>query len=247
MSKKSYIMILSVILILSVLITGINVVNISEVSYIKANTTSIEEMNVIIDCGHGGEDGGAVSSDGIVEKDINLAIGLILEKFFLQGGFNVTMTRREDISLHDETAESLREKKVSDIHNRTDFCNSSDNNILISIHQNKFDDSKYYGTQVFYSKNNTQSRVLAESIRASVTGLLQNDNTRQCKEATNSIYLLHNAKIPAVIVECGFLSNPQETELLKSEMYQREIAYAIYCGFLEFYYKSDLVQSQQKY
>lgn len=238
MKKKSYIYILSLILLLSIFFTGINTItsNTSDKLLVNGTVNKIDDIHIIIDCGHGGEDGGAVATDGTVEKDINLAIGLVLEKFFLQGGFNVTMTRREDVSLHSESAESLREKKVSDIHNRTDMCNSDDNNILISIHQNKFEDERYSGTQIFYSPNNPESSVLAESIRLSVTGLLQNENTRQCKESTSSIYLLHNAKIPAVIVECGFLSNINERELLKTEKYQCEMAYAIYCGFLEYYY-----------
>ena len=235
MKKKNYILILSIILLCTILITGHNTVHIYS-SYSTVNSNINTPLHIIIDCGHGGEDGGAVSSDGIVEKDINLAIGLKLESFFLQSGFNVTMTRREDVSLHSSDAQTLREKKVSDIHNRTELCNSSENNILISIHQNKFEESKYSGTQVFYSVNNPKSLELAESIRASVIGLLQNNNTRQCKESTSSIYLLHNATIPAVIVECGFLSNPQETQLLKSGKYQCEMAYAIFCGFLEFYY-----------
>lgn len=238
MKRKSYIFILCLILLLSVFISGINAVttNTSDVSLVNGTSVSTNDIHIIIDCGHGGEDGGAVATDGTVEKDINLAIGLILEKFFIQGGFDVSVTRKEDISLYNESAQSLREKKVSDIHNRTEMVNSDVSNILISIHQNKFEDEQYSGTQVFYSPNNPESSVLAESIRLSVTGLLQNDNTRQCKESTSSIYLLHNAKIPAVIVECGFLSNINERELLKTEKYQCEMAYAIYCGFLEYYY-----------
>ena len=238
MNREKYIIILCIVFLLSICITDVNTTFKSVVSLNTIASADYSNLNIIIDCGHGGEDGGAVSPDGIVEKDINLSIGLKLEKFFLQNGFNVTMTRRKDISLHSDSAKSLREKKVSDIHNRTDLCNSSDNNILISIHQNKFDDSQYYGTQVFYSPNNPNSSLLAEAIRTSVTELIQKDNTRQCKESTSSIYLLHNAQIPAVIVECGFLSNAQETKLLKTEEYQSEIAYAIFCGFLEYYYNS---------
>ena len=118
----------------------------------STNATATNSKPVIIlDAGHGGEDGGAVSDSGLVEKDVNLQIALILQKFFVQSGFEVVMTRSDDRAIYSDDATTLREKKVSDIHNRADICNSDDNNIFISIHQNKFDQSKYNGTQVFYS------------------------------------------------------------------------------------------------
>lgn len=191
---------------------------------------------IVIDAGHGGEDGGAVSSTGNMEKDINLKIALSLQKLFLQGGFEVVMTRTEDKAIYSNDATTLREKKVSDIHNRTAICNENSNNIFISIHQNKFEQSKYKGTQVFYSVNDPLGSKLAECIRASVKGLLQSENNRQCKPSTDSVYILKNATVPAVLVECGFLSNPQEDALLTTDKYRTQLAFAIYSGFLEFYY-----------
>ncbi|MBQ4105541.1 MAG: N-acetylmuramoyl-L-alanine amidase [Clostridia bacterium] len=191
---------------------------------------------IIIDAGHGGEDGGAESPGGLLEKDINLDIALHLQKLFIQSGFDVKMTRCDDNAIYDDDAKTLREKKVSDLHNRTEILNSSQNNILISIHQNKFEQSQYSGTQVFYSKNNPESASLAEYIRVAVKGLLQPNNERECKVATNSIYLLDNATVPAVLVECGFLSNPQEEQLLQSDEYKKCMAFTIYSGFLEYYY-----------
>lgn len=193
---------------------------------------------VIIDAGHGGEDGGAVSPMGLVEKNVNLDIALRLRKFFLQSGFKVVMTRTSDISIHDDSAQSTREKKVSDLSNRVEITNSSEQNVLISIHQNQFEQSQYSGTQVFYSVNNQSSTELAECIRAAVKGLLQNYNERECKPATGSIYLLDKAQVPAVLVECGFLSNPEEEQLLKSVEYRNNMAFAIYSGFLEYYYQN---------
>lgn len=206
-----------------------------------ATTTSasvLTKPTIVIDAGHGGEDGGATSESGLLEKDVNLHIALTLQKLFLQSGFNVTMTRTEDKAIYDSNADSLREKKISDIHNRSNIANENDNNILISIHQNKFEQSKYSGTQIFYSDNKPLSSKLAEAVRSSVTGLLQNNNTRQCKSTTEGVYILKNATVPAILVECGFLSNPQEEELLKTETYRNQLAFAIFSGFIEFYYQN---------
>ncbi len=235
MLRKFFILSLSLCLIVGFYVGNL-VSNNSINTFIATNKTENAIPVIVIDCGHGGEDGGAVSQNGILEKDINLEIGLILEKLFLQGGFKVRMIRRGDISIYDETAESLREKKVSDLHNRAKICNSDSNNIYISIHQNKFEDSKYYGTQVFYSGNNPKSKDLAEYIKAAVKGLLQYDNERNCKEATKDIYVLYNAQVPAVIVECGFLSNYAEVQKLSTDEYRKQLAYSIYAGFLEYYY-----------
>ncbi len=195
---------------------------------------SYEELPVvIIDAGHGGEDSGAVDN-GLLEKDINLDIALKLRDFLTSAGYTVVMTRETDVSIYDSSASTVREKKVSDLHNRLSIINSSDNNILISIHQNKFEQSQYYGAQIFYSGNNSESAVLAESIRLSVTGLLQPDNNRELKEADDTIYILDNATVPAVIVECGFLSNYDEAMKLADDEYRTQTAFAIFCGFLEY-------------
>lgn len=187
---------------------------------------------IIIDAGHGGDDGGA-TANGIVEKNINLTISKILSDIFTSNGYNVIMTRTDDKSINTDGT-TLREKKVSDMKNRLEIYNSDENNIVISIHQNKFEQEKYNGTQIFYSTNNENSKVLAESIRNSVVNLLQPENTRECKKATKEIYLLYNAKIPAVIVECGFISNYSEAEKLKTESYQKQLAFSIYLGVLDY-------------
>lgn len=188
---------------------------------------------IIIDAGHGGEDSGAVAN-GVLEKDVNLDIALKLRDFLLSSGYTVVMTRDSDISIYDSSAATVREKKVSDLHNRLSIINGSEDNILISIHQNKFEQSKYYGAQMFYSKNNPESQILAESIRQSVTGLLQPENKRELKPADKTIYILNKATVPAVIVECGFLSNPDEAQKLSDENYRKKMAFAIYCGFLNY-------------
>lgn len=188
---------------------------------------------VVIDAGHGGEDGGATGKAGTIEKGINLAIAKDLQDLLLASGYRVVMTRTEDEAISDDL-DTIRQRKTSDLHNRLKVIESQGNCIFVSIHQNQFPQSQYHGTQIFYSRNTENSKTLAESIRARVVGLLQNDNTRQTKPATSSIYLLWNAKVPAVLVECGFLSNPEEEQRLNDSAYQKQLAFAICCGVLDY-------------
>lgn len=191
---------------------------------------------IVIDAGHGGEDGGATAIDGkTLEKDINLNIAKKLEDIFLLSGFQVKMIRDTDTAVYDNDANSLRNKKISDLHKRCEIANSNPDNILISIHQNQFSSSKYFGTQIFYSTNNPESAALADYIKMAVVGLMQPDNKREIKPANKDIYLLSKANIPAVIVECGFLSNEEEFKKLTDEDYQKQLAFTIYCGFLDYY------------
>lgn len=192
---------------------------------------------IILDAGHGGEDGGAVSTDGTMEKDINLDITLRLRDLFAASGCKVILTRAQDTAIYDDGASTLKEKKISDMKNRLELFNSLENGIVLSIHQNQFSQTQYSGTQVFYSPNTQESADLAESIRASVTGMLQPQNTRENKKATKDIYLLYHTQTPAVIVECGFLSNEKELDLLQSAEYRQQMAFAIYCGCLDYFQK----------
>lgn len=199
---------------------------------------SDSKPTVIIDAGHGGEDGGA-QVDGVLEKDINLGIAEKLAGLLRLCGYKVVEIRDKDISVYDEGAQTLREKKVSDLHKRAEIINESDRNILVSIHQNKFENSVYHGTQIFYSVNNSDSRTLAEAVRKSVVSLLQSDNTRELKPAGSDIFILDQAKVPAIIVECGFLSNDEERARLLDEGYQSEMAYSVAMGVLEYCRSSD--------
>lgn len=215
------------------------------VSYVKisAHIASQKEVGgnsskvIILDAGHGGEDGGAVGVDGIVEKDINLAITLKVRDYLEASGYKVIMTRDKDTAIYDDSAESLRSKKRSDLHNRAKIIseNENENNIFVSIHQNKFPDSKYFGTQIFYSKNDARSQTLACGIKDSVVGLIQPENTREIKPADKRIFLLDKSRIPAVVVECGFLSNEEEASKLIKNEYQSQMAFCIYCGIINYY------------
>lgn len=207
-----------------------------EIFYVKtsARAKSEETPIIIIDAGHGGEDGGTSSSSGIIEKNINLAISLNLKDFFETAGFNVIMTREDDNLIYDSSCTKMREKKVSDIHNRMKIINDNPNSIFLSIHQNHFEQSQYCGTQVFYSKGNPQSEAIAQVIQQNIAKALQPDNTRKIKPSGTEIYLLHNAKTPAVMVECGFLSNPGEAQKLTDDEYQTQISMVIFQSIVEY-------------
>ena len=194
-------------------------------------------MTVVVDAGHGGIDPGAISADGTLEKDINLALSECLSDMLKAFGFNVVMTRTEDGLICDQGLSTVREMKRSDINNRLDLSEKSRNSILISIHQNKFSQSKYNGTQVFYSVKNPLSKQLAQNIQSDVSRLLQPQNNRQIKSVGSEIYLLYHSTKPAVMVECGFISNPDELKNLLSEKYQSKLSFSILNSILNFGYE----------
>jgi len=200
----------------------------------RASTFGGQMPVIIIDPGHGGIDGGAVGIGNIIEKDINLEIAFILRDLFLVNGFEVVMTREEDISIHDSEVTGIRAQKTSDLRNRLALIESFPDNIFISIHQNKFGDSSQRGTQVFYGSKNPGSELLAELVQRNVISMLQPENRRQHKEGSSNLFLIYEARSPAILVECGFLSNPQDVENLTDRQYQAQIAFAIFCSTLEF-------------
>ena len=190
---------------------------------------------VILDPGHGGVDGGA-ESNGITEKEINLAIAHKVREFCTLFGFEVRMTRDEDISIHDPGKNTVRAQKNSDLKNRLKLMTQDPTAVVVSIHLNKFPQSRIKGAQVFYAAKSQGSELLAQTIQDNFRGLLQPENTRQIKKADSSLFLLYNNTVtPAVLVECGFLSNPEEAALLKTEDYQDQVAFAICCSLLQFY------------
>ena len=192
------------------------------------------QKTVIIDAGHGGFDGGAVAPDGTIEKDINLNISLTLAKFLKQSGFRVIMTRESDVSTEDTESPQIASKKRNDLKNRLKLMGDYPDSVFVSIHLNKFTTSSAFGSQVFYSKGE-ESALLADFIQKSIINLIQPENTRVNKQATSSTYLLYNATVPAVLVECGFLSNAKELELLKQPDYQKKMAFSVYIGILEYF------------
>ena len=192
---------------------------------------------IIIDAGHGGFDGGAVASDGTVEKDINLNISRKLSEMLKLSGYNVIMTRQTDTATDDVDSDIISERKKSDLKERLKIINDNPDAVFVSIHLNKFTTSTASGAQVFYSPNNKKSYDLGNAIQSTIISHVQKENTRTIKKGTKSTYLLYNAKIPSVIVECGFLSNAKELELLKNENYQCKITFAVFCGIQEYFNK----------
>lgn len=188
----------------------------------------------VLDAGHGGEDCGALGADGTQEKTLNLAITNMLGSLLTAAGHTVVYTRQEDRLLYTEEQNIRGQRKMYDLRNRLAIAEAQPGAILVSIHMNKFTDPRYSGLQVYYGQNEAASRRLAEKIQATVGRNLQPENRRAIKPAGESIYLLHRATVPAVLIECGFLSNPEECEKLSREDYQRQLSFSIFCAMMEY-------------
>lgn len=197
------------------------------------------DKTIIIDAGHGGLDGGAVSKDGTSEKDINLSIAKYLESYLIQSGAKVIMTRNTDESLHKNEKASVNEKKKSDLSARKEKVNKSGADLFISIHQNYFQEGKYKGAQVFYDGKSHLSKTCALIIQNSIKDNADNENLRLPMEIDKSKMLFSDLKVPAVLVECGFLSNPEEATKLKTKEYQQKLAFSIYLGTIQYFDKAE--------
>ena len=206
---------------------------------VSVSSDFIQKPQIIIDAGHGGFDGGAVADDGTVEKNINLKISDALSKMLMVSGYEVIRTRTSDNSTEDNSGEKIASRKKSDLRNRLELMKKYPDGIFVSIHLNKFTTSSAKGSQVFYSPKTEDSHILGEKIQSAIAGMLQSENDRVIKKGNSSTFLLNNATIPAVIVECGFLSNKNELELLKSEEYQNKLAFCIFCGINNYFCKGD--------
>ncbi len=197
----------------------------------SVNTANQQQLTrsrytVVIDAGHGGKDAGTIGIDGTEEKGINLSIALILYDYLMVSGIDCKLIRDKDYELY----YNEEQKQKSDLYNRLDFVNSVSNSALISIHQNHFESEKEWGCQIWYSKNNTESKIIADNILTSVKHLIQPENKRENKESGSEYYILYNAKVPSVMVECGFMSNTSENRLLQDVNYQKKFAYALLAG-----------------
>ncbi len=181
---------------------------------------------IILDAGHGGEDGGAIGVGGILEKDINLSVTLKTNAVLHFMGFETLLTRDEDKMTCDDGLSSQRAKKVSDIKNRFALLEESECLCFISIHQNFFGGNAH-GAQIFYSGGNPESKLLAQKLQDGIRITLQPENKRVIKQATDDIYILYHTKKPAVLAECGFISNSDDAEMLTNEEYQNKLAFVI--------------------
>lgn len=194
--------------------------------------TGTEGVTVILDAGHGGEDGGAVSADGLQEKAVNLDLAVRIRALLEENGVRAVLTRDSDILLYDRNADYHGRKKALDLRARREFAEAIPNGIFVSIHMNAFPQKQVHGLQVWYSPNHADSALLAGAIQETVRDRLQPENHRKTKQAGSNIYLLHHLQIPAVLVECGFLSNPDEAALLAADGYRQQLAQAVALGIL---------------
>ncbi|MDD5948008.1 MAG: N-acetylmuramoyl-L-alanine amidase [Oscillospiraceae bacterium] len=192
--------------------------------------TNGKDIVFILDAGHGGMDGGCSSAEGVPEKGINLNIMLALRDWLEAFGYRVEVTRDTDRSIHDQGIEGIANQKSSDMDNRLALFNKYDNAVCISIHQNQFTDTKYSGAQMFYANTNCESERLAQSLQTQFHEQLQPQNNREIKLCGSELFLCYYCENPTVMVECGFLSNPDEAALLTTEEYQYKVAFTIFSG-----------------
>ena len=192
----------------------------------------MEGMTVVLDAGHGGWDPGKTGTTGANEKELNLTVVEKLAEYLEQGGAKVIMTRSDD--------DALGSGKRTDMAERKRIVNESDGDIMVSIHQNAFPSAKVKGAQVFYHSSSENGKLLAECLQESLRNRVDGSNQRQAKE-NKDYYILRTTEIPAVIVECGFLSNTEEEKLLNDAGYQEKLAWAIYCGILDYFENLDMI------
>lgn len=199
-------------------------------------TSSLPISNhvIILDAGHGYPDGGATGDDGTLESNLNLEIVLKLQEYLESSGTTVLLTRSDENGIYDTDSSSIRNKKVSDMNNRVKIANESNAEIFISIHMNKLPQKQYSGWQTFYKNTDETSKNIANEIQNSLNSYMGKENNRQIK-SISGIYLTKNVEIPLVLVECGFLSNEEEKNLLKNKIYQEKIAWSIYIGLMNYF------------
>ena len=190
---------------------------------------------IIIDAGHGGEDGGAVGNGNVLEKDINLEIAKALDEMLRSAGYQTIMTRSDDRMLYDKNADYKGRKKQLDLQARLAIAQEQENAIFVSIHMNAFSDSQYSGLQVYYSQNHPDSARLAEQIQSDTRELLMKNNNRKTKASNGTSYLLDRIEHPAILVECGFLSNTEECARLATKDYQKQLATVLFSSISNFY------------
>ncbi len=203
--------------------------------YVPVSTPQANDNFVIVlDAGHGGMDGGGTSVNGALEKDINLSIVFKVRDMCESFGYKVVLTRDTDKSIHDDGVNGIRKQKLSDMDNRLAIFNKYDNSINLSIHQNLYTQPQYNGAQMFFAKSNPANEKLARIMKDEFVAKIQPDNKRETKEVGKELYLCYFTKNPSLMIECGFLSNPEEAAKLETEEYQSQVAFTIFSGINKF-------------
>ena len=193
-----------------------------------------KKIKILIDPGHGGVDLGASGDLNIGEAPINLAISEKLMRFLEGSGFDVEMTRYDDMGLYTSKSTTIRAKKNEDLQNRVDKINNSNADLVVSIHLNSFTEEKYHGAHVFYQKNNNIGKSAAFILQDNLKNILDESNNRVPQVKTN-IRIMDDTQLPVVLIECGFLSNHEEEKKLVTDEYQEKISWAIYSGLLKYF------------
>lgn len=226
MKKRNLELIMTIILIAAAILLSQNT------AYLVSNSkTKVKNPRVVIDAGHGGIDPGKIGVSGEKEKDINLAIAKKLEQLLKKKDIEVIMTRDSDVGLYDPNSSN---KKVDDMRKRCQLIDESEAHFTVSIHQNSYHESNIKGAQVFYYKHSDEGEKIAKLLQDKLVSKLDKTNRRKAK-ANDSYYLLRKTQNPTIIVECGFLSNPEEAKLLSDDDYQTQVAKAICEGILEYF------------
>lgn len=198
-----------------------------------ASVNSSPKQVIVLDAGHGGMDSGCVAVNGVYEKDINLNIVKYLGELLSFSGYEVIYTRTEDVSIHDNGVEGIRNQKVSDMENRLEIVKKYPDSIFFSVHQNQYTSDEYFGGQMFYTTNNSGNFRLA-TIMQSKFAELQTGNDREIKLIDNGLYLFKETAQPSLLIECGFLSNESDAKNLSNSEYQKKVAFTIYKGLSEY-------------
>lgn len=216
-------------------ITAYNVNN-TKTETVETVALPVNNKVIVIDAGHGVPDEGAESSNGTTEAESNLKIALKVQNLLEQSGATVILTRSDENAIYDIDSKTLKQKKISDIHNRVKIGNESSADIFVSIHLNKIPQEQYWGWQTFYKEESAEGQKLATAIQNSLNETIQKENNRVPMKIDN-IYIIKHVEIPISIVECGFLSNPEEEKLLLTDEYQTKLAWGIYTGIMDYFYQ----------
>ena len=226
--------------IISLVIVIVSVIEVKTASEEVIKIMPITNKTIIVDAGHGGIDPGSMTDDqSVKEKDVNLKITKKVKELLEASGAMVILTRNDDTSLYTEQAgKTIRQKYNENLKNRKKIIQESSADMFISIHLNKFQESKYYGAQTFYPAGKEDDKQLATYIQGELKRVVDKTNNRKIK-STNDIYLIKDNEIPSTLIECGFLSNDKEAKLLNDEEYQDQIAWSIYVGIQKYFSETE--------
>ena len=226
--------------IISLVIVIVSVIEVKTASEEVIKIMPITNKTIIVDAGHGGIDPGSMTDDqSVKEKDVNLKITKKVKELLEASGAMVILTRNDDTSLYTEqVGKTIRQKYNENLKNRKKIIQESSADMFISIHLNKFQESKYYGAQIFYPAGKEDDKQLATYIQGELKRVVDKTNNRKIK-STNDIYLIKDNEIPSTLIECGFLSNDKEAKLLNDEEYQDQIAWAIYVGIQKYFSETE--------